>query len=381
MDFGLLAPIQVPIVVIDKSLKVFFKNQCFEKMMVTEIPRDNALLTLINIEKKGCKLKELMARLMKSLDFNQTTEINQCSIDGRAYNSQILVTKVFNEDLNLLLLQINEQKSNPSQLVSFFDISPVAIMITDVNDIIISVNASFEEMIGYKQAELLGMRPDFFRSGLHEDDALQKMWLGLKQDGHWKGEVHHRRKDNSIITSILSITCNDNFLERGGYVSFLSDISSHFREISKLKEHAYHDYLTKLPNRYLLERDINVLISNRDRFNLCFIDLGSFKYINDTMGHETGDKVLIEVGKRLSSLNSVKAFRYGGDEFIAIGKQAGMTKIIRNLLSECHKINEDSIKIETHIGMSSYPEDGEDIEKLISIADKRMYFEKNNSIN
>ncbi|PZQ97354.1 MAG: hypothetical protein DI541_12135 [Aeromonas media] len=376
MDFSLLAPIQVPIVVIDKSFNVFFKNQCFEKMMVTEISRDNALLKIVNIEKKGCKLKELMARLMKSLDFNQTTEINQCSIDGRAYNANILVTKIINEDVSLLLLQINEQKSHPSRLVSFFDISPVAIMITDVNDIIISVNASFEEMIGYKQSELLGMRPDFLRSGLHEDDTLQKMWLGLKHDRHWKGEVHHRRKDNSIITSMLSITCNDNFLVRGGYVSFLSDISSHFREISKLKEHAYHDYLTKLPNRYLLERDINVLISNRERFNLCFIDLGSFKYINDTMGHETGDKVLIEVGKRLSSLRSLKAFRYGGDEFIAIGKQVGMTEVIRNALSECHKINETAIKIETHIGISSYPEDGEDIDNLISMADKRMYVEK-----
>lgn len=376
MDFSLLASIQVPVVIIDKNLNIVFKNKCFVKIMATEKVENTDFSRLINIERKGCKLQELMARLMKSLNFNQTTEINQCSIDGRAYNSQILVTKVSNEDVSFLLLQINEQKSNSSESLSFFDISPVAIMITDVNDIIISVNAAFEDMTGYKQSELLGMRPEFLRSGLHEDDTLQKMWLGLKQDGHWKGEVHHRRKDNSIITSILSITCIDKFLERGGYVSFLSDISSHFREIRRLKEHAYHDYLTKLPNRYLLEIDINVLISNKEKFDLCFIDLGGFKYINDTMGHETGDKILIEVGKRLSSLSAIKAFRYGGDEFIAIGKQVEIDKEIKRSLSKKHLIDGRYIKLEAHVGVSSYPADGIEIEALISVADKRMYIDK-----
>lgn len=365
-----------PIIVIDHQLCVCYTNRAAQRLVapLTSTCGQN-VVELLQLSKEGCDMSELLARLMVNLDLQQTTEINRCTINNEHLNWRLSFTKVASSPSNLALLQVNDQYLLADNMMSFFENSPIAIMLTDKNDIISSVNPTFESLFGYKKSELLGLKPDFLRSGLHEESQLQKMWKALEQEGKWKGEVHHRKKDGAILTNILSITRNEDTLGEHYYISFLSDISNHFHEIRELKQRAYYDYLTKLPNRFLLEQEINVLTSKNDPFYVNFIDLGKFKEINDQYGHEVGDKILVKIGQRLLSIDDVFICRYGGDEFISISRN-NKVKEIESLLEEPFFIKQKTITIDAHIGTAFYPDDSINIEELLIIADKRMYQEK-----
>jgi diguanylate cyclase (GGDEF)-like protein/PAS domain S-box-containing protein len=247
-------------------------------------------------------------------------------------------------------------------------------MITDENDIILSVNHAFEQLLGYHQHELLGLTPTALRSGLHDDDILTTMWQEVNTEGFWEGEIHHRHRNDAIVTSILSIR---RYFERERcyYLSFLNDVSAHFREIKRLKKRAYYDYLTKLPNRFLLESEFNHYKSKYNDFYLTFIDLGNFKEINDNFGHEVGDQALVEVSSFLLTLFSDSfVCRYGGDEFIALS--ISDESKIKNTLNKGINICNNTYNIQIHFGTAQYPKNGNCLDSIIKFSDKNMYNHK-----
>lgn len=156
--------------------------------------------------------------------------------------------------------------------------------------------------------------------------------------------------------------------------------------IEQNRKTSYQDHLTKLPNRKRLEEvmEYKILESNKEKvkFIILFFDLDKFKIINDSLGHNVGDKVLQEVGKRIKREIRKEDIvsRVGGDEFIAlISKITSQEEVldIANRMLEAFKpvfkIDSKEISLDISIGISIYPDHGDGIEELILKADKAMY--------
>jgi diguanylate cyclase (GGDEF)-like protein/PAS domain S-box-containing protein len=159
----------------------------------------------------------------------------------------------------------------------------------------------------------------------------------------------------------------------------------------QLTHSALHDVLTGLPNRALLNDRVKQAIAfasrHQRKFAVLFLDLDGFKYINDSLGHPIGDKLLQSIGNRL--VDCVRASdtvsRQGGDEFVVLlsemngsDEAAAMARIILEAVAQTHFIGQHSLHITTSIGVSIYPDDGLDAETLIKTSDTAMYQAKEN---
>lgn len=197
------------------------------------------------------------------------------------------------------------------------------IIITDAARRILRVNRAFSEITGYEPAEVIGRTPVLFQSGRHERAFYDKLNAALTLEGRWEGEIWDKRKNGDIFPSQVTITA---VRDEGGavtnYVGVFSDISHRKQAEAEIYRLAYYDPLTLLPNRRLLMDRLQQTMSASERNGtfgaVLFIDLDHFKELNDTQGHEVGDRLLVEVARRLAG--SVRSgdtvSRLGGDEFV-----------------------------------------------------------------
>ncbi|WP_333873772.1 EAL domain-containing protein [Methylobacter sp.] len=203
--------------------------------------------------------------------------------------------------------------------------SQEGILVTDADSIILRVNKSFTELTGYSAAEIIGKPANILKSGRQDSEFYAAMWQGIKRDKYWQGEIWNKRKDGVIYPEWLCITAITN--PEGAitnYVGTFTDISQRKADEERIIDLAYYDSLTKLPNRTLLFDRLNLALntSNRNKTHgaLMFLDLDNFKTLNDTLGHDRGDQLLVEVGRRLQ--NCVREVdtvaRLGGDEFVVM---------------------------------------------------------------
>lgn len=305
----------------------------------------------------------------------------------------------------MCFLMTNEQKqyipakhlSNyPTELSeTIFRAVDEGIMITDHNKRIVHVNPAFELVTGYKRIEVVGHSPRILQSGVHGRYFYNKMWDILDSKGKWEGEIWNCRKNGEIFPEWLKImSIRDDEGNLTNYCGIFTDLSNKEGALKHLKDVALTDYLTKLPNRQAyMERMEELLDSNVGQENehaVIFLDLNRFKQINDTFGHEIGDKLLIEFGKilRLTVKNKDIVTRYGGDEFlITLTKIKHLREVVDfveellKLLQVPYNISGHEIFMSTSIGISIYPHDGKTIEKLINRADRAMYESKKSSRN
>lgn len=173
--------------------------------------------------------------------------------------------------------------------------------------------------------------------------------------------------------------------------TLVNEINERLRIEASFKHQAHHDALTSLPNRLLLDARLNHAIERAKRGNLqvavMFLDLDHFKTINDSLGHDVGDKLLVSMSKRL--LNCIReddtVARLGGDEFIIIIEQVHDISDLDPLLKKIMKVTAEAIVIDEHelstsasIGISIYPDDGINAEQLMRNADAAMYYVKEN---
>lgn len=267
-----------------------------------------------------------------------------------------------------------------------FDNSAEAILITDADGTILTVNPAFSWITGYSAAEVIGKTPRILKSGRHKPAFYDAMWETLATDGHWEGEIWDRHKAGHLYPKWLTVNAVKEDGHITHYVALFSDISARKEQEERIRFLAEHDQLTGLPNRHYLKQHFGVLkLSERRRDHtiaLMMIDLDEFKQINDTLGHAAGDELLVEVGHRLvtSVRDSDIVVRLGGDEFVILLEDVGTKAAMETIAQKVHAAVSQPISIQgkqlstsPSIGIALGPQDGGDIEALLRKADIAMY--------
>lgn len=262
-----------------------------------------------------------------------------------------------------------------------------AIIMTDSKGHVISVNPAFSRITGFEASEVIGQNPRIWNSGRHDADFYQDMWEQILSAGYWGGELWNRRKNGEIYPVWENITAvRDQRGEISHFVSIFSDISVIKDAESKLEYQAKHDALTGLPNRSLFASNLDLAIAYARRHKkmaaVILLDLDRFKLINDTLGHATGDQILLEVGKRLrkSAREEDTVARLGGDEFALIINElaspedaAKIARKIIDLLAKPVSIQNKKLVSSSSIGIGLFPNDAKTGADLVRAADTAMY--------
>jgi len=281
------------------------------------------------------------------------------------------------------------------QAATVFENSVEGIVVTDVNANITAINQAVSDLTGFQEEEVIGQNPRLWRSEKHDNHFYQKMWYSIREEGQWRGEIWNRHKNGQAFPCWQTIRpVKDDMGEITHYVSLISDISAIKESQAQVEFLAHHDPLTKLPNRLLYNSRVEHAIERAQRENhkiaVLFLDLDRFKQINDSLGHPVGDQVLQILSIRLKQLvrEEDTLARLGGDEFTILLESitgpmdAGhvATKILAGF-TEPFDVESHNLHITTSIGISIYPDDGEDIFQLIQNADTAMYRAKENGRN
>lgn len=258
------------------------------------------------------------------------------------------------------------------------------IITIDIHGTIQYVNPAVKKTFNYQLHEVIGQNvnlliPEFYNKDYNSLNSNK--------------ELSGRRKDMSILP--IEHTISKFFVvEECFYTIIFRDITERKNYEEMIKYQAFYDSLTGLPNRDLLRErvshEINQAKHNNEKLALMYIDLDRFKLVNDTLGHDMGDKLLDIVAKRLKNcLTSADTVsRIGGDEFVILLPNIDSEENVAKLTSEILEIIREPLAIHTHefytsasIGITFYPNDGDNVETLMTNADVAMYRAKEHGKN
>ncbi|MCB6184566.1 EAL domain-containing protein [Leeia sp. TBRC 13508] len=266
-----------------------------------------------------------------------------------------------------------------------FEQAGEAIVVTDSNAIIQTVNTAFQRITGYG-SEAIGQPLQFLKSEKHSEVFYQQLWASLKEKGFWQGEIWNKHRSGEEYPCWLTINLlDDNHGNTEHFIAIFSDIAEIKTSQQKAEYLSTHDALTGLPNRALfndrLKHDLATASRNKQQLALLFIDLDDFKTINDTLGHDVGDELLREAANRLRAVvrDVDTVARLGGDEFTAILSDCTPTSVsevanrILNDLSASFIVQGRTLFVSASIGVAFYPDDHQDATSLVRSADAAMY--------
>ncbi|MCE5182200.1 MAG: EAL domain-containing protein [Betaproteobacteria bacterium] len=276
---------------------------------------------------------------------------------------------------------------------AIFECSDEGIIIIDPAGSIASVNKAFTKITGYASEEIIGKSPEILRSSHHSEDFYLDVSASLHDAGHWIGEAWGKRKSGEsfpVWMSISRVHGKDDSIAY--YFAIFTDIAERKNAEKQIYRLAYYDTLTGLPNRTMLYTHLKqaLIKANRNQLHgaILFISLDRFKQVNDSLGHDAGDLLLKEVASSLTDCvreEDVVA-RIGGDEFVvalldisAREHAATVAKKILSRLSQPITVNGHELLISSSIGISVYPDNGDDAETLLKCADVAMRRAKRDS--
>lgn len=293
---------------------------------------------------------------------------------------------------------ISERKRQEAELelsALVFNASTASILVADANGFIVSVNPAFTQATGYEAHEVIGRNPRLLSSGKQSREFYQNMWQTLKTTGHWEGEWWNKRKDGELYAEQVSLnTVRNKEGKVHRYVKISSDVTQKKRQDDLVWRQANYDSVTNLPNRRLfldrLAQEIKKCRRTMNSLALLFIDLDYFKEVNDAFGHAVGDRLLVEVSRRINGCvrDSDTVARLGGDEFTVIlpdlAKSLRIETVARSItyaLAQPFHFDEIEVSISGSMGIAIYPVDSSDIDELIKKSDEAMYAAKNSGGN
>lgn len=263
-----------------------------------------------------------------------------------------------------------------------------SMLVTDAKGVILRVNHAFTELFGYTAEEVAGQTLRILHSGRQNQAFYEILWEDLKRDGAWQGEIWNRRKNGDVFPEWLVITAvrNDEGLVTH-YVATHVDITLRKAAEEEIRNLAFFDPLTGLPNRRLLQDRLHQAIvkakRNQQHLALLFVDLDKFKPVNDDYGHQAGDELLLAVARRLQACvrESDTVARVGGDEFVVLlpvietaPDASAVARKIHDALTEPFSLSGgQSVNISSSTGIATYPEHGSDETQLMQHADAAMY--------
>lgn len=269
------------------------------------------------------------------------------------------------------------------------------VMITDRDGIIEYVNPAFEEMTGYSRTESLGKKPDILKSGMQSREFYERVWATVSAGDVFKDVFINRRKSGEFYFEEKTISPLKDAQGRiTHYIATGKDISERVATQERLQYLAHHDALTELPNRVLFLDRLKQAMALGRRYNrlvaVMFLDLDNFKRVNDTLGHQAGDRLLLAAAERLSKCVRSRdtVARLGGDEFAIILEEVASVDDVSPIaekvlegLSMSFEVDGRTVDISTSIGISLFPNDGTDFQTLLRNADAAMYRAKQQGRN
>ena len=273
-----------------------------------------------------------------------------------------------------------------------FDAAPNPIVITDCHGIINYINPAFTQLLGYLPQDVVGKHASCIWDA-SEISVYNDIQSKLADGRVWRGELSRCRKDGKKVVHAVAISpVFDEFGKVMQFVSMEMDVSSYKVMQQQLEYAAFFDELTRLPNRAMFfdhfDRVLAAAQRNNETFALFFIDLNGFKEINDSYGHDAGDKVLqilaVRLRDRLRASDIVA--RHGGDEFTmlatGISDRESARQLAEKIIAEMSypiALDEGTCKLGASIGIALFPGDAVDREGLLSCADKAMYYVKHST--
>ncbi|WP_369600309.1 EAL domain-containing protein [Hahella sp. SMD15-11] len=398
---NILDSLQKALVVLDANLLVRRFNE--EAKDFFDLTEQSKGISLLNIRTRY-SMTGLAEKLHAVLETGTHEEV-QFSAPDRHYRARL--TPYMRDDqtgttcISGVLLSIQditaeyEQQQRDRLHASVFEHAAEGILITDEHNRILAANPAFQLISGYTEAELLGRTPAIFRSPNHDQHFFRALWQELLKNGSWSGEMENRRKDGTRYWVYLSIAMlRDEHGKASRFIAVFNDITEFKQAKDVIEYQANYDSLTGLPNRNLVIDRLREALKRlkRTQTGLClmFLDLDNFKDINDSLGHDTGDRLLQVVAERIrKTLRETDTVgRLGGDEFLIIlpdirypedAAQTATTLLER--LSEPVQINDLQIATAASIGLTLAPADGRSAEQLMRNADSALYAAKDQGRN
>jgi len=338
-----------------------------------------------------------MAEFAQNLNINaldQSLTLDRPPSQSSKKDELSQVTDAINEMRLTLIDDLEKQRTSEKEIRKLslaIDQSPSSVLICDKFWKIEYSNSKFSQLTGHLSEDIIAKHPKELNEGNGLSDDNIQMWdniqLQVERVGVWQGEVHSTRKNGERFWEQISITpIKDDENTPTHYLILGEDISIRKRYEQQLLRQANYDILTGLPNRMLALDRLKLALAQARRddqlVGLMFLDLDNFKHINDTMGHDNGDSLLIEASRRISSClrGTSTVARLGGDEFLVILPSLNSPEAteqvadrILQTFSAPYMLANQEVFVSTSIGIAIYPSDSDNSSTLLQHADAAMY--------
>lgn len=382
------------VVITDVHRNILYVNDAFEN--TTGYSKNEAIGKTPSILKSNKLSRRFYREMNNALEQGERWhgELINRKKDGSLFYEKVSIMPIIidGELIQYLAIKLNvteykEQQQKLEQSAVAFETIGDGIIIFDASKKIVSVNPALLKMFEYKEEDLLGKRPRVIDILEQNKLLYRKILSSLMKEDRWSGRVSAKINNGRYIPVWLTITV---VRDTNGSIENFVGIYTNLEEIIDMKERvnflAYHDDLTKLPNRVYVEKELSEMLElahkSDDKIAILFIDLDRFKVINDTLGHNIGDEMLKVLAKRIKKVirkNDILA-RFGGDEFLVIMNAFASKHEVSSLATEILSVMRETISVSSYqlntsasIGIACFPEHGKELSVVIKNADSAMY--------
>jgi len=361
------------------------------------------LLISLNVQNKSIRSFLVYFSVFSSIGFAigtlnmlPSTRLYPSSIALLVYAISILIlsSRMHLDIVNNMNKKLSEQKKFLFQVI---DLNPNYIYAQDENGRYTLMNHSYAQLMGRDIQDMIG-KTDF---DIQKDKFVEKKTSNQENDLFQLPEKHFIREEAVTAASgeviwVQTVKVPININDSLALLAVSTDITERKQYEDEIKFQANHDALTGLPNRRMFNENLTNFLekakTEASQNAIMFLDLDRFKYINDTLGHDVGDILLIEVSRRIEKSlkkrhNRAEIYRFGGDEFTILLPDYNATDsedFAKELLEEFKTsflIDGSDYFITPSIGISLFPNDGDDANTLIKHADTAMYYVKDRGKN